>query len=84
MIISDKGNPSVLVTLPSILPVPVDVPFCSDVPINSYVEVKSVDFWLIGEDAHDTWEQQMIITLRVPIINKCFFVNTRAVLLKSI
>ena len=84
MVISDNGNPSVLVTLPFVLPVPVDVSFRSGVPINSFVEGKSVDFCLIGEDAHDARDQHMIITLRAPIINKCFFVNIRTILLKSI
>lgn len=82
MVIFDKGNSSVLVTSPFILPV--DVSFCNDVPINSFVEGKSVYFWLIGEDAHDALEQQMIITLRAPIINKCFSVNIRTILLKNL
>src|SRR3989304_9182452 len=73
MVTSERGNPLVLVTLPFILPVPVDVSFCSDVPINSFVEGKSVGFWLFGEDAHDDQEQNMTTAIRAPIKNRYFF-----------
>ena len=73
MVISESDNPSVLLILPTIVPVPGDVFFCSDTSSNSFVECKSTGFWLVGEDAHDDQEQNMTTAIIVPVTNKYFF-----------
>ena len=73
MITSERGNPSVLVTLPTIFPVPADTFRCPSVSINLLVKCNSTGFWLVGEDAHDAQEQNMTSAIRVPIKNRFFF-----------
>jgi hypothetical protein len=72
-VISDNGNPSVLVTLPTIFPVPADAFRCPSVSINLFVKCNSTGFWLVREDAHDAQEQNMTSAIRVPIKNRFFF-----------
>src|SRR3990170_6466133 len=72
-VISGNGDPSVLVTLPTIFPVPADAFRCPSSSINLFVECKSTGFWLVGEDAHDDQEQNMTTAIIVPVTNRYFF-----------
>jgi hypothetical protein len=73
IVISDNGDPAVLVTLPTIFPVPADAFRCLSASANLFVKCKSTGFWLVGEDAHDAQEQNMTTAIRVPIKNRYFF-----------
>jgi len=72
-VISDNGNPSVLVTLPIIFPLLADTFRCPSVSINLLVKCNSTGFWLVREDAHDDREQNMTSAIRVPIKNRFIF-----------
>src|SRR3990167_7514696 len=74
-VISGNGDPSVLVTLPTIFPVPADAFRCPSSSINLFVKCKSAGFWFVGEDAHDAQEQNMTAAIRVPIKNRGFFIG---------
>ncbi|MBM2835227.1 MAG: hypothetical protein HW406_2388 [Candidatus Brocadiaceae bacterium] len=73
MVMSDKGEPSVWVTLPTIFPLPADAFRCPSVSINLFVKCNSTGFWLVGEDAHDDQEQNITTAISVPVKNRYFF-----------